>query len=517
MAAANAFIRKFQEDPHWKSLLIFCIVIIGIRFISTFIMGIMPQDAYYDIYAQHLSLSYYDHPPMIAYLLRLFTGIFGKKVLALKLADTIVTLLTVISFYQLSKKFLSENKALMATALLISTLMVSILSLISTPDVPLMLCWTISLIFLYESILNKKNIYWIWSGIFTGLSFDSKYTAVFLIAGLFVFLIIAKPYRRLLISRWFFLYLLCFAVVILPVVIWNLRNGFVSFRFQSEGRVQEGLEFDLSGFFGVIGHQSAILLPILFFSFAYFIYRIIRKYKICFARIPPDQLFLLSFFIPLFVGFFSISFIYWVKINWIMPAYITGIIWVSRFWNKKWLRYHLVFSIIVHLALILEIIFYIVPIRTDDTWFGWKEFSDKVDIRRKQYPDAFIFSNDDYKTTAVLNFFLKEMVYSKNVVGERALQFDFIGTDLDKLNGKDAIFIHSNLRFDNLKTEIDNIPLFYYSYFDQIIPLDPILVEKNGKVERKFSVFLCRNYYHRLNALYNLKLKQEDSLDTIQP
>ena len=57
----------------------------------------------------------------------------------------------------------------------------------------------------------------------------------------------------------------------------------------------------------------------------------------------------------------------------------------------------------------------------------------KVEVKRKQYPDAFIFSSDDYKTAAVLNFFLKEMVYSKNIVGERALQFDFVGTNLKTL------------------------------------------------------------------------------------
>jgi hypothetical protein len=144
-----------------------------------------------------------------------------------------------------------------------------------------------------------------------------------------------------------------------------------------------------------------------------------------------------------------------------------------------------------------EIIFYMVPIRSDDTWFGWKEFSGKVESVRKEYPDAFIFSSDDYKTSAVLNFYLDEMVYSKNVVGEKALQFDFVGTDLKLLNGKDAIFIDSNPRFNDLENENKLIPPFYYFYFDQIIPLRPVLIEKNGKVARKFSLFLCKNYHFK--------------------
>ncbi|HZK63970.1 MAG TPA: glycosyltransferase family 39 protein, partial [Puia sp.] len=87
------------------------LIIVIIRLVFITIMGIMPQDAYYDFYAQHLDLSYYDHPPMIAYLLRLFTSIFGKKVFALKLADSIVTWLTVLAFYRLARRFLSLHKA----------------------------------------------------------------------------------------------------------------------------------------------------------------------------------------------------------------------------------------------------------------------------------------------------------------------------------------------------------------------------------------------------------------------
>ena len=496
MATADALMSKYRKVHGWESLSILCILIIGIRFIFTGIMEIMPQDAYYDFYGQHLDLSYYDHPPMIAYLLRFFTSLFGKKVFVLKLADTTVTLFTVISFYQLSKKFLSEHKSRIATALLLSTFMISILSLISAPDVPLMLCWTLSLNFLHEAIWKRKNIYWVWAGILTGLSFDSKYTALFLIIGLIGFLMIVKPYRKLLISRWFFLYLFCFAITILPVVIWNMQNGYASFKFQSEGRAKEGLHIDPVGFVGVIGHQSAILLPILLFSFFYFAYRLCKKYGFRFARIPADQLFLLCFFIPLFVGFFMISFIYWVKLNWMMPAYITGIIWVSRYWNKKWVRYQLIFSLILHLALAVEIIFYVVPIRSDDTWFGWSALAGKVETLRKKYPDAFIFSLDDYKTASVLNFYLNEMVYSNNVTGQRALQYDFIGTDLKNLNGKDAIYIDSNPRFTDLKNENDKIPIFFYAYFYRIIPLEPILIEKNGRVERKFSVFLCKDYHY---------------------
>jgi 4-amino-4-deoxy-L-arabinose transferase-like glycosyltransferase len=495
MATDPALAKAYQKETGWKSLILLSAFLILIRLFFISIIGIMPQDAYYDFYAQHLDLSYYDHPPMIAYLLRLFTTLFGKKVFALKLADTTVTLLTLVSFYQLAKKFLSKHKASQATILLLSTLMISILSLISTPDVPLMLCWTISLNFLHEALFKKKNIYWVWAGLFTGLSFDSKYTAVFLIIGLIGFLLFSDSYRKILFSRWLIIYLFSFAISILPVVWWNVQNGFASFKFQSQGRAEEGIHFDFRGFAGVVGHQSGILLPFLFFSLIYFLYKLLKKYGVRLARIPTDQFFLLCFFIPLFLGFFGLSFIYWVKLNWMMPAYISGIIWIVRFWNLRWLRYQIIFSVVLHLVLSVEILFYVFPIRSDDTWYGWPELSSKVQAIQKQYPDAFIFSADDYKTSAVLNFYLDQMVYAKNIVGERALQFDFIGTDLQALNGRNAIFIDSDPRFQSLENEHKILPPVYYEHFDSITPLDPILIEKNGKVVRKFLVFLCSNYH----------------------
>ncbi len=147
------------------------------------------------------------------------------------------------------------------------------------------------------------------------------------------------------------------------------------------------------------------------------------------------------------------------------------------------------------LVFLLEIVFYIFPIRSDDTWYGWSELAVKVETVQRQYPDAFIFSADDYKTSAVLNFYLSQMVYSKNIVGERALQFDFIGTDLHALNGRNAIFVDSNPRFHDLENEDKSLPAGYNAWFDQIVPLNPVLIEKNGKVVRKFSIFLCRNYH----------------------
>ena len=120
-------------------------------------MGLMPQDAYYYLYGQNLSLSYFDHPGMIGYFLRVFSEIFGQSVFVVKFTDFFVTSISLYFFYQLSLCFVSKKRSLYALLLLSSTLFVSVISFNSTPDVPLILFWTLSLLFLYKAIFERKK------------------------------------------------------------------------------------------------------------------------------------------------------------------------------------------------------------------------------------------------------------------------------------------------------------------------------------------------------------------------
>jgi len=478
-----------------RVILFSLLFIVVLRFAFIGLMGLMPQDAYYYFYSEHPALSYYDHPPAIAYCLRLFTFLFGKKVFVLKLADFVITALSVLAFYKLASCFLSVRGARKALLLFLSTFMVTILSLISTPDTPLILCWTLSLLALYRAVFLDKKWYWLWTGLAMGLAFDSKYTAIFLPAGTFLFLLLSNTHRRHLLSPWPWLATIVFVLAISPVIIWNMENGFASFKFQSSGRAASigGGGIDPLNLLGVLGHQSAILMPILFFALFYGLFKAIKKYRGRLSAITAQQLFLLCFFIPVFLGFLCISVIYWVKLNWMMPAYITGIIWVSTWFNAKWIRIQLLFSLVVHLVLAVEVVFYPVSIRSDDTWVGWNELARQVKQLQARYPDTFIFSADDYKTSAVLNFYLDEMVYSRNVIGERALQFDYIGSDLSDLKGKTALFIDSNNDLSNDSSRSGFSP-DVMQHFDSIQALPPIIVKKDGRTIRKFAVYICKNY-----------------------
>jgi 4-amino-4-deoxy-L-arabinose transferase-like glycosyltransferase len=493
-AGDNRFIAYIIANK-WMALAIAVIIVLRFSFIG--VMGAMPQDAYYYFYGQHFALSYFDHPPAIAWILRAFTDLFGRHVFVIKLADTLVTIGTLLAFHHLARCFLSRTRAWNGLLLLYSTLMVTILSLVSTPDVPLLLFWCISLIAVYRAVFEARKAWWIWAGIAMGLAFDSKYTAIFLPAGAVLYLLLSNRHRHHLWSPWFFVSILFFGVTILPVVIWNVDNHFASFRFQSSERVG-GVELHPLDFFGVIGHQAAILLPVLLGILFYYCYRFVRKYKWHITRIPAPQLFLLCFFVPVFGIFLLISPIYWVKINWMMPAYITGIIWISTWVTMKYIRWQWICSLVVHLALAVEIIFYPVPIHSDDTMIGWSGLGAGVKELVAEYPDDFIFSADDYKTSAMLNLYLGRMVYSKNIIGENALQFDFIGTDVHALKGRNAIFINSLTDVNDAVDELAFVKELS-PFFSTVTQLPPIIVKQQGRVVRKFLVFRCMDYHPPLS------------------
>ncbi|RME93760.1 MAG: hypothetical protein D6772_15555, partial [Bacteroidetes bacterium] len=101
-----------RKNKKWHLLWGALGLVVLLRFLLTQQMGLMPQDAYYFFYGKHLALSYFDHPPMIAYLLRGFTELFGQSVGVIKLADFVVTAGSIALCYQLAQKFLPRPAAI---------------------------------------------------------------------------------------------------------------------------------------------------------------------------------------------------------------------------------------------------------------------------------------------------------------------------------------------------------------------------------------------------------------------
>lgn len=460
-------------------------------------MGLMPQDAYYFYYGQHLDWSYFDHPGMIGYFLRLFSELFGQEVWVVKFTDFTLSSLSLWAFYLLATQFLPHRKSILATFLFGSSLLMSMLSLNSTPDVPLVLFWTLSLFSLYKAVFKKSTSHWVLAGIFMGLAFNSKYTAILLPLGLGAFLLFSSRYRTLLTKPGPWVAGFLFLLISFPVYYWNEQHHWASFGFQTAERSSAmGLSIKSPKLFlGFITSQMVLVYPMVFIGLSVLSFKHLKK--ILFKRkLPSDStLFLLAFFIPTFVGFFLLSPLYWIKVNWLVPSFLSGFILLAMFYKEKWIPTHLITALILHFLIAVEVITYVVPIRSDDTFWGWKELSQQVETLSKEHPDAFIFSADGYKTSAILQFHLPDKeIYSSNVLGDQGLQFSIIHSNLAPLNHRNAIFIDSDPRLKTLNSPAVP-PKKLIQKFDSVVPLPSIeLKNTKGMVLRKFNVYRCLGY-----------------------
>ncbi len=206
---------------------------------------LLPEEAYYWNYAQHLDLSYLDHPPMVAWLIALGMSIGGQTEFGVRFLALGCSLLTSVFAYRLTLLFSGRRAAIMA-ALLVQLLPFFFMTgWLMTPDAPLTACWAGLLYFLARVFFDRMAGAWLGVGICLGLGLLSKYTIALLGPATLLFLLLDPP------SRSWFRHWAPYAAVLLagllfaPVIVWNATHHWASFAFQSTGRLAEPARFSL--------------------------------------------------------------------------------------------------------------------------------------------------------------------------------------------------------------------------------------------------------------------------------
>jgi 4-amino-4-deoxy-L-arabinose transferase-like glycosyltransferase len=474
-----------KNDSALKQVIIFTLIILIGRLIIIPFSGVMPQDAYYYMYSRNMSLSYFDHPAGIAVLLKAGTALLGDTAASVKLIAFITSLITLVVAYRLALLFMSKQQALLFICLIACTPMFGLLSWIVTPDVPLMLCWALAVLFIYKADTENKHTWWALAGIFTGFAFDCKYTAVFILAGLFFYLIVKPDRWHRIFSLGILLYFLSFAVTVLPVFIWNMENNWASIHFQTAKRIKElSPTINLHYPVAVMAIQLFLLLPWLFYYF-------LKSFRTNSKN--SSNYFLVCFSFPMFIFFILISFFYWVKMNWIMPAFITGALLAFQALSAKQVKWHMIVAVIFFILFMIEIVFYPIPVKSHDTWWGWDHIATETSMLKKETKADFIFSTDDYKTSAILRLYLQEKVYAKNIISEPALQFDYMEEDITLLNGQDGLFVSNikSLKATDVSDRLDKVK----QYFTDVRMIKTQVVENIfGNDSRMVKYYFCTGY-----------------------
>jgi 4-amino-4-deoxy-L-arabinose transferase-like glycosyltransferase len=216
-----------------------------LRLISAFSLGLGNDEAYHFLYAAHPSLSYYDHPPMVAWVEMVGLALSGFEASAWALRIGFILLFAGSTWIlaRLTTRYYGASAGFLAAlALNLSGYYGLAASTFALPDGPLLFFWLLTIdrlsIALDETQAGRLKP-WIWVGLAWGGALLSKYHAVFIPLGTVLYVVLHRPKRRWLVQAGPYLAIVLGLVVFSPVIVWNASHGWVSFLFQG-GRAVGG-------------------------------------------------------------------------------------------------------------------------------------------------------------------------------------------------------------------------------------------------------------------------------------
>lgn len=234
-----------NSEPFWMLTAFFILLKLCLHLFTSTNYELHRDEMLYFNMAGHLDFGYLTVPPATGFLAFLVKTCFGYSVFGIRLVPALLGAATMYFIARMVRDLGGGILALTIAALafLFSPGFLLLFSLF-TPNAVEYFLWTsvIYLVFKLSQTENKKL--WMGIGILFGLSFLTKYSVVYLIAG-FLFSFLSGKQRKLLNSHWFLLALVTGIVIILPNILWQYNHNWpVAWHFEELQRTQlEKLSF----------------------------------------------------------------------------------------------------------------------------------------------------------------------------------------------------------------------------------------------------------------------------------
>lgn len=243
----------------WRNLTLGLIVYsFVLRLVYAGSVELLPEETYYWNYSRHLDIGYLDHPPMVAWLIRLGTAVFGQTEFGVRAGALCCGAVTSVFMYRLTRNLFGQTAAF-AALLLVQALPFFFLSgLLMTPDAPLTAAWAASLFFLERALIAHQPRAWWLAGVCLGVGMISKYSIALLVPVTLAFMLWDPESRRWWRRSEPYVGALFVLLIFSPVLIWNAQHGWISFAFQTSRRLAETPQFALHK---LIGSMIVLITP----------------------------------------------------------------------------------------------------------------------------------------------------------------------------------------------------------------------------------------------------------------
>ncbi|MBI1819067.1 MAG: glycosyltransferase family 39 protein [Nitrospirae bacterium] len=386
-----------MQNQSRRNFWLAALVVLAIKLLLAAAIPITSDEAYFVFWAKNPDFGYYDHPPMIGWILHAF--LFpGNSTFILRLPAVFSTILIGMGIFFLLDRTDKEKASLTAILFLISPM--SLLFVLVTTDTPVILFSFFSVLFLKKGLEKEEYRYYILSGVLFGLALLSKYFAVFIGLAYLTYLLFSSKK-----SKFGFLLLFLSAIpFVLINIFWNYTHCWTNLLFNLFNRNRQE-EFSMMKVLIFIVSQIYLMTPP-------FIYYLFSKRRILIDEIfsrGRNNLFLYLFSVPLFM-FLMISLKKVVGLHWVLAFYPFFYLFIFQVLDKealqKSLKFMFIFSL-VHLFLIGAILSTPLKFFKNNKNYPIMTMSLKpggIKERLLSYEDDFVFATPSYAESAVMSY-----------------------------------------------------------------------------------------------------------------
>lgn len=425
------------RDHFLKPLTLFIIAWSVLILVQAGLTPLNKDEAYYWMYSKYLAWGYFDHPPMIALMIRVGYLFFHNE-LGVRLMVIISQIAALLIIWSLTDEEQRKGKgnALIFIMLVAILPVFNIYGFIATPDAPLILFSAVFLL-CYKRFLNAENRQ---NTLLLGLSMAalmySKYHG-----GLLILLVILSNLRLLKSPRFYMASILAL-ILFLPHLFWQYSNGFPSFKYHLVERVSAFNAGNVPEYLmNLLVIQNPFILPIC-------IWLIIKhKAKNKFERALNYN------FTGVIVFFFIASFRYHIEPQWTALISVPMIIILfNKLEYKSKLAGYIKWAAIFIFPLILfaRIAFMVdfLPLSyLKKEFHNTKKWASEISNLAGDRP--VIFTNS-YQNPSEYTFYTGKFAHSLNNLNYRKTQYDLWNFE-EKVHGKEVLYVPHYLTYSYKK------------------------------------------------------------------
>lgn len=263
-----------ESAPTDRTLWIQTLAILGValalRLILAASVPLVADEAYYWEWSRRLAGGYFDHPPVIAWLIAGGTSLLGDTPLGVRLFPILMGGVGTLAIVAMARQLAGAAAASFA-AVVVSVLPLSAVGLVlATPDAPLFACIAITLlcvVMALEPDAEPRSAlgWWLAAGVAIGVAMASKFTGILVPVAVALGMAIHPGLRAQFKRPGPWLAVLAASAVMVPVLVWNAEHDWIAFRFQ----LGHGLGTATRGSWWqreleLLGGQVGLATPILF-------------------------------------------------------------------------------------------------------------------------------------------------------------------------------------------------------------------------------------------------------------